>query len=309
MLYTIMNYSCTSETNTDGSPLYKIDATVSDKGSLPYQAVFVYNIVKSDRISSDTFARVATPHDMQVLSPDRYAAVRNRQTQYLSNGVTLTYPAIDLAAQAKVKLTERINALALGWVQYTEAFAETDGSYAFPNTAQSVNDELKLAYQLAVKERGTAALDLTAAIAEVSTTQVSLNHAQDMVDAWYYSVAFLTKDSTPDVDVDGDKGFVPLLGTYHRVLLTGIDDEPEDAAAIWDFGDGTVIPDINDYSAHCKAQLTYWRTQRDVYRDDYNTAITSRIEKEAALKAAEKKETGAKADILTVCPSFDFSSI
>lgn len=308
MSYTILHYNCTSETNSDGSPLYKIDATVSDKGPLPYPAVFVYNIVKSDRINSDTFARVATAHDMQILSPDRHVAVRNRQTQYLANGVTLTYPAIDLAAQAKVKLTERINDLTLGWVQYTEAFVETNGSYAFPNTAQSVTDELRLAYTLAITERTTAATALTAAIATVSTTQSDLNHAQAMVDAWYYSVSFLTKDSTPEIDVDGDKGFVSLLGTYHRVLLAD-GDEPEAAASIWNDGDGTVIPDINEYSAHCKSQYTYWRNQRNVYRDDYNTAVNDRIEKEAALKAAEKKETGAKADILSVCPGFDFSSI
>jgi surface antigen len=301
MQYTIVEYNCYSVLETSGKTTYKIDAVVADAGELPYAAVFVYNIVKADRISSDTFARVASAHDMQLLVPDRHQAVDAGQTQYLSGTVSLAYPSIDIAAQAKVQLTARINDLAQGWITYNTAFQSTSESHIFPNGTNVVSESLTQAYTDAVVARKNATTTLSTATVAVTDAQKDLNYAQLMVEAWSYSVSFLKTASSSD----SDRGFVALLNRYHAV----IEAEGDAAATLWQTDPGTVKGDILAYQTYCESQKTYWQNQRTVYKTNYTSAIDSKIEAERGLKDAENAEAEAKADILAICPGFDFTTV
>jgi hypothetical protein len=309
MDYTIVSYNCYGSQNTDGSPLYKIDAAVSAKGELPEAGVFVYNIVRKERIDKDTFARVATPIDVQTLKFSRHQAVHAEQSQYISSTVSLTYPTLDIAIQAKATLTERINDLAKGWVDYNAAFQSSDTSMVFPNGSETVADNLKTAYTTARDDHAAANTALAQALLTVDGAVKDMSYAQKLVDAWYYSVVFLKKESHSGNDI----GFITLLNTYHNSKLiphlTSEDVDEGDAAALWTSGEGTVTGDIETYRAYCRAQLDTWRAQLHVFKEDYATAVEERIAAEQNLKASEKEEAKAKADIIAVCPGFDFSTI
>lgn len=301
MQYTIVEYNCYSVLEATGKTTYKIDAVVSDAGELPYAAVFVYNIVKADRLSSDTFARVASPQDVQLLNPDRHQAIDAGQTQYLSGTVSLSYPSIDIAAQAKVSLTERINTLAQNWVTYNTAFSSTNESLIFPNGTNTLAETLTQAYTDAVVDRQTATTALATATVSVTDAQKDLNYAQLMVEAWSYSVTFLKTASS----VDSDRGFVALLNRYHAA----IEAEGDSAATLWQVDPGTVKGDILAYQAYCETQKTSWQNQRNVYKTNYASAVDSKIEAERELRDAENAEAKAKADILAICPGFDFTTL
>jgi hypothetical protein len=154
---------------------YKIETSVSDRGELPFIQIFVYTIVDPANPSFDTFARVATPGDLDgttALETLRDAAIVAGSTEFLSSYFSVQCPDLTIAAQAKSAITTRINDLINNWLIYRDQFMLYSGeAQYFPTTDPAFEQTLKDSYATAKQVRIAAEQALLLASTDLTLAQ------------------------------------------------------------------------------------------------------------------------------------------
>jgi hypothetical protein len=144
-----------------GVPKYKIDLSVSPgSGStgMPNH-VFVMTIGTSE--SGDTFARIATLADLDLVQTLRSVAVDRGHAEYRSSNVTVSFSDIDTAIAAVPVIKDRVNSLVGAWQRARLDFITDSDVTNLPLStgSLSVQDTYKKAYTDAVDARKLAEAD------------------------------------------------------------------------------------------------------------------------------------------------------
>lgn len=141
-----------------GVPKYKIDLSVSyGAGStgMPNH-VFVMTIGPSE--SGDTFARIATIADLDLVQTLRSVAVDRGHSEYRSSSVTVSFADIDTAIAAVPVIKDRLTALVSAWQKARQDFITDSETTNLPvaSGSLSVQDTYKKAYTDSVDARKIA---------------------------------------------------------------------------------------------------------------------------------------------------------
>jgi hypothetical protein len=181
---------------------YKIETSISDKGELPFIQIFVYTIVDPADPSLDTFARVATPGDLDgttALKTARDAAVSVSATEFLSSYFSVQYPDLTIAAQAKSAITTRINELINNWIIYRDQFMLYSGELQyFPTTDPAFEQSLKDDYASAKQARIAAEQALLISNTDLTLAQKDAANALKIYEIYKKEVEFCQKTHLVD---------------------------------------------------------------------------------------------------------------
>ena len=173
-----------------GVPKYKIELSVSPgigSTGMPNH-VFVMTIGANE--SSDTFARIATLADLDLIHTLRSVAVERGHSEYRTSKSTLSFDDIDTAIAAVPVIKDRINSLVGVWQRARLDFITDSEVTDLPlgSGSLSVQDTYKKAYTDAVDARKVAESAQDAAQAEYETAIDEAAKNKDIRDIHcYYS--------------------------------------------------------------------------------------------------------------------------
>lgn len=174
------------ETASTGQTLYKLQVSCS-QGSNPTiepnidNHVFVMSILDDDSSASDTFTRVATISDMDLMNTVRDTAVQVEHTFYRVATITLTYDNLDTALAVIPVLRDRVNNLvtiynkAVGSFLTPTSDADYPARFTLPASSEvvSIKNSLIAAYTSARDARATAESDQAAAQSSFDAVQAT----------------------------------------------------------------------------------------------------------------------------------------
>lgn len=174
------------ETASTGQTLYKLQVSCS-QGSNPTiepnidNHVFVMSILDDDSSASDTFTRVATISDMDLMNTVRDTAVQVEHTFYRVATITLTYDNLDTALAVIPVLRDRVNNLvtiynkAVGSFLTPTSDADYPARFTLPASSEvvSIKNSLITAYTSARDARATAESDQAAAQSSFDAVQAT----------------------------------------------------------------------------------------------------------------------------------------
>jgi len=163
----------------DGSAAFRVTTTVTDPGILPDTGLFVFTIVDPLEPKSDTFVRVAQPHDINFMLRDRDNAVAAGDTEFLYLQVALSYASIETAVQAKTAIKSRIDAAISRWYVYQTEFVGVENTL-HPGVDPEYEQALKAVYVTARDARVLAETAVEDADDAVVAAQVLLEHVQEI---------------------------------------------------------------------------------------------------------------------------------
>ena len=169
-------------TTVSGVTKYSIQISVtrgdtpalSDSPMTPH--VFVMTAGKDEL--SDSFARVASIADLDLVQSLRYVALERGHTEYRSSKATLAFSDLDTAIAAIPVLKDRVNNLVKVWRQAQTDFINLGDVYTLPLEGEadvSLRASLESAYKAAAASR-------VAAEKAQADAQVSYEAAQSAVD-------------------------------------------------------------------------------------------------------------------------------
>jgi len=160
----------------DGSSIYQIDATVTDKGELPHANLFVVQIVDELDTTRDAFVRVGNPYDLENIYRTRVEALANGQVYYLTATMYWRYTDLSLAVQAKDAVRSRIDNAVNAWYTYKTAFEGTETVY-HPTAEATYEQQLEDDYVAARDARIAADAAVVAADTALSSAQTTVADA------------------------------------------------------------------------------------------------------------------------------------
>lgn len=332
---------------SDGTVKYEVTAIITDRGDLPSTDLFVLQIVdpaapKSDvlarvatplelkqtdpssplyvkvvstditRIEGDTFARIANVNDVTALPRDRVVAVREGQTLYLGSSLTLIYDNITTADAAYRQLNARLSALVTEWRTYITSFATTPSQlYALPIVDASEEAERTALYATRKKARIQAESDRDAAKLAKEACERDCAADKTIYDYLVRDVAFLenarrivittTETAGTVLNLTGGTTLTPP-GTYSISYL------PNNVVK-------TFVTNAADSTSY-QSLLNLKTADLAVYQEKVrNCAVTcaglaaALLTAEQIVEAARSAENAALASVLSVCPTFDSSTV
>jgi len=166
-------------TLADGKTAFRVTTTVTDPGILPDTGLFVFTIVDPLEPKSDTFIRVAQPHDINFMLRDRDNAVAAGDTEFLYLQVAISYESIEVAVQAKTAIKSRIDAAISRWYVYQTEFVGVENTL-HPGVDPEYEQALKAVYVTARDARVLAETAVEDADDAVAAAQVLLEHVQEI---------------------------------------------------------------------------------------------------------------------------------
>lgn len=290
MEYTDVTLTCSAVTTGPDTEEFRIEAVVDDAGELPTTAIFVFTIGAEDDATTDTFARIANPQDLQNLLINRDDTIDADGTEYLASSAEFLYEELNVAVDAKAMLKTRINELVKLWLTYENSFITESGeSRPYPSSDPEVEETLKADYTTAKDARIAAGEDVT-------TADTALTTAEGEVDT---ALSFI---STYESCYDFTAEFSEKFYEYVNALTT-------EGAAAAGIRTTSLSPLLSNRGAECNSQLQYWKNQKTAKEEEVATATQDKIEAEQAYAAAQQAEDAALAAVLAVCPDFDPSSV
>lgn len=197
---TRVTQECQHVVDSSGQLKYRIRTSVdpSNPGELPHFQIFVYSVGVEDDPTTDTFVRVATPHDLQSYPKDRNDALGiDVEGLFLMASMEVYYDDLSIAIQAKSAITSRINNLVNTWIAYKDAFYTDPESETFhPTVDPTLEQQLKDAYSTARNARITAEAALTVAESAVTEASSAIDAATEIVQIREAEVQFCTTTIT-----------------------------------------------------------------------------------------------------------------
>lgn len=189
MLTTLIQQERIQELLVDGSLKYSIVSTVTDKGELPYEQLFVYQIVDSVDPKDDVFQRVGNPYDLENVNIDRSIAIVAGDKTYLSSELRREYSTLSVAVEGKDAIDSRINDAVKAWYTYITEFTGTDTD-AYPTTDPSYEQALKDTYAAAKEARKAAEEDVGTKESDLIVAGEKANSAAQLVLIYKAEVEF-----------------------------------------------------------------------------------------------------------------------
>jgi len=335
------------QVSVDGNQVYRIISVVTDKGDLPQAALFVLKINDNDDPTDDTFLRVASPYDLTNLYTDRDIAILNSSTAFLSAYAYSDFDDLEIAIQAQQEISGRINTLVELWQTYMDEFyTATAATLTFPSADEAYSQQLKDAYASAKATRIAAEDDLETKTEELVTAE---NEYADIVDeiATIKELVELC-DTLRNTTVPGYWEVLKLeLSSYETGNATFAENMKSAylswSGTPWDPSSPPAISDdwynMYDYiltwtttvknvwetngqpqqantdttlTSLCNAISALYTTKLNTYSAASSTLSAAQEAKEKAtadLTVAQEAEDEALANVLAVCPDFDFSSV
>jgi len=337
MADTVVEQIRTTIEPTPGAVKYRITSTVTDEGDLPFKELFVYKINDPVDDSNDTFERVANPHDLQNITPDRVTAVANEESYFLWSVLVRDYDDIEIAIQAIEALEGRINTAVTTWVTYQTDFegTETDN---YPSADEELTDALKQDYATKKAARVSAEADVTSAETALTLAQSEAELAVEKVSLYQNEVLFCDEARVTN--------WIPYyagVGTFKSAMQTFFDNMVTEYNTYSGFTYPTAPSPANDWTgvynvlqvaasalAAFNSVETYGTSLDSLFtsfcgdaNSSYNgaiadktvkdqavaNAVTAKEEAEAALAAAQTAEDEALAAVMALCPDFDPNSV
>lgn len=290
MEYTDVTLNCSAITTGPDTEEFRIEAVVDDAGELPTTAIFVFTIGAEDDVTTDSFARIANPQDLQNLLINRDDTIAIDGTEYLASSAEFLYEELNVAVDAKAMLKTRINELVKLWLTYENSFITESGeSRPYPSSDPEVEETLKADYAAAKEARIAAGEDVTAADTALTTAETEVENALILIN---------TYQSCYDFIVDFSEKFYD----YVSAITT-------EGAAAAGIRTTSLSPLLSTRGAECSSQLQYWKNLKTAREDDVASATQDKIEAEQTYAAAQKAEDAALAAVLAVCPDFDPASV
>jgi hypothetical protein len=327
--YARVEYVCSTIALDDGTFQYSIRATVTDKGELPYSAIFVYQLSDIADPTQDVFVRVATPYDLENIYIGRQSALDAGTTYYLLSELVRKYNDLNTAVQAKEAVKSRINDGVRAWYDFDSDFSGTLDQ-AHPTSDATYEVQLQDAYYAARTARVATEAALVTADTALSTAR-ALAAAQAAVTAAYkkqldyitQALAYWGAFKSAVGTVNGSSGFaywVKAYQVYMKHMLEHIDpDDPMISAfsAQIDTQDLKILEQSNNEASIGQLD-TVLNTDYAELTTLYNTALAETViknnamaaaviakkEAEAAVTSALITEDVALAAALSICPDF-----
>lgn len=143
------------------SVVYEISSTVTQKGDLPDDGIFVYQIVQRNDAGQDKYTRVATVSDLLDYQTDRPTAVARGDEYFRNSAASIEYSNAQVAQTAVGLLDDLINNLVVNYITYSTEFS-TDAELGppaehalttFPLAAASLKESLINDYETVVTQR------------------------------------------------------------------------------------------------------------------------------------------------------------
>lgn len=187
---------------------FEVSITVTAKGDLPDDKIFVVSIVDPEDAKEDLFARVATIADFTETTVDRPTAVDTAEDEYRTSTFVLTYDNLETAINAQDVLKSRIDELVNDYRDYLNDFVATpvaeetihpqytldtfnslvsaySSAVTAEATAEQTRDDAKDDYDEAVTDAATAATKVT----EAQTAWDNCKLAKSWFDDLYTAMA------------------------------------------------------------------------------------------------------------------------
>lgn len=287
--YMNITQSCYSVTVDPETQEHRIETTVNTQGELPGTSIFVFTIGDPELTSTDVFSRVGNPQDIQNLNNNREAAIAAGDTEFLINYLSLQYPDLDVAVQAKAMLRTRINELSRSWLTYRDSFTvDSDVALMFPTSDPDVEEELVASYVTARDARIVAEANVTTKEDELEASRDAVTNAQEIHTIYQESL-------------DYDTVLNQQLATYNGLILT----PGTEATTYWTTVAGTLTPRTTEIRT---LELS-WRNTVAARQTEMETAVQDKTQADQELLAAQEVENSALAAVLEINPDFDPASI
>ena len=283
-----------SENAADGSPVYRIVSTLTQRGQLPDHGVFVFTIVASDDPEKDTFFRVAAVPDLSDFKFGRDNAVQNGDAYYRVAGLTVEYDAFDAAEAASTTIKERVDTLTNNWIAASAAWI---GSEAFnlPTGDPTVEETYTAQYQAAY----TAYLE---ALVTRDAVQSELDVLKDKLEE-YEILASLVRTAA---SYDKQERLIRTtlrskIAALDAVACTGVGD----AQLMWDALDELITNLSNtvvEADATQRATIDALRTEIDEKTEAYSSAQNS-------AEQTKRESDRTEQQLADYCPNIDVTTI
>ena len=334
-------------TLSDGSIKFEVASQIVDRGDLPFTQVFVLTIVdptspKQDvlarvatpvdlrhsdatapvyvrvastdmiTLSGDSFARIANVADITKLPRDRTIAVRQGLTTYLTSTMVLLYDSEVTADAAAKQVVDRLSDLVVAWRAHSTGFATNPyQDYTLPQPATGVVATRTVTYAAAKAARVAAetARDAASAAADACERRDTANKA--IYDFLLYDVSFL----------DRAKSLVQAQ-VNDQYVGTGYVVQPAILTPAGPFTVTIAASRTHDFALNASDPASYeaLRLKKTTDLATYATAVRAGELECAALAAAlltaqqrvdatASAERVALASVLSVCPTFDPSTV
>jgi len=161
--------------SVDAQALYRITASVQDRGDLPDDGVFVYQIVNKAYPSLDVYSRVSTVSDYVDIERDRVLATVKGSGFYRSATFTKEYSNVRVANTAKELVKDYVNSLVEQYALYLSGFTGTELT-AFPLFADSIIEASKAEYLTSADTVTSQEAIIAAKVKECDALAVVLNN-------------------------------------------------------------------------------------------------------------------------------------
>jgi hypothetical protein len=324
--YTTLHQDSTTVIDAVGAPKFRVSSSISyiKPGDLPYENIFVYQVVDPLDPKQDTFLRIATVHDLTIYLRGRDNAIANGKTVYLAASFIAEYSDVTTAVAAKAVIQTRIDTLIADWIKYTQQFlVPTD--YTLPAPEDTLVAAATNAYKTSKTARAAKEAELATANATLATaTTAATNAASDLSAAMAQTnacgtiqaslTALITAYSGPTGyktsmnalvaaahaagwPTSGNSGFDAALVAADAAVTA----ESLSVTPVLSSIQSTIASQCAAAAAAVQAAATA-KTQADTA---VATAQTAQALAQAAATAAAAAEAAALAAALAVCPDFD----
>jgi hypothetical protein len=168
---------------TPTSPVkYRIETSLTDKGELPREQVFVYQVVDATDASTDEFLRVCAVSDLENYPIRREEAIAGDGV-YLASFFAVEYDALNDAVQARELIESRLNDLVNNYLIYRDQLRLNNLSLrTLPTALGTVEQSLIDDYVAARDARVAAEAALVTAEATLEEKEKDLETAQEFLD-------------------------------------------------------------------------------------------------------------------------------
>ncbi len=290
---TDMTLDCYATTPTPDTEDFRVEATVTAEGELPTTAIFVYSIGDTEDSSTDSFARIANPQDLQNLSVSRALAVTNSVDEYLASYAAFQYQNLDVAVGAKAMLKGRVNDLVKRWIVYSSVFLQDSGlSQSYPSSDPSVQEALESDYADAKEARVAAEVAVTDADTALTSAKDDVDVVQELINR-----------------AESCTGFMQVFSEKFYDYVDAVHSGGSEGASAAAIRTASLYPMLTSRGAECNSELQTQINNKNTADTAVATATADKIEAETELTAAQAAEDAALAAVLNVCPDFDPASV
>ena len=327
---------------TDLMAQYVVETTITDRGDLPSQALFVMQIVDETDPKQDELLRAATVADLIDLEQDRPTALLRGQTLFRAVTTTKTYDDVNAARAAALFLEEKLNELVVEYQTYlTDFVADPGETLTFPMAdagiltpaieAYTAKRDERIAQEAAVTDKTAECATITA---ELAVLQTRVDELEQCVETLDIASAGLNDCVTALRDADAEQqataGIVSALLAQYVVSRPSIGATPQGeldvylqtpGGTLYDNYNSAQVPqlaenatrisaasarllDVNTRLAQTRAALTAAQADLTSKEAEKSTCAVELTAAQGVLEDLERQEQALLDEVIALCPDY-----